>query len=117
VPELTGLYRRASILAFPSRAEGFGIPLLEAMAWGVPAVASNIPALAEVAGDAALLVDPEDTDGLAAALRDLGSNRELRRELIERGRKRAAEFTWPKAAEKTWRVYQEAIGLPRRSRS
>jgi glycosyltransferase involved in cell wall biosynthesis len=117
VRDVSALYRRASILAFPSCAEGFGIPLLEAMAWGVPAVTSNTTALAEVAGDAALLVDPGDTDGLASALRQLGSNRELRAELIERGRKRAAQFTWSAAAERTWCVYREAIELPHRSRS
>jgi len=76
--ELAIWYARATVFAFPSLDEGFGMPLLEAMAAGTPVVTSNRSALPEVAGDAALLVDPEDTAALAAALRQLTGDRELR---------------------------------------
>lgn len=108
--DLPTLYARASVLAFPSHAEGFGIPLLEAMAWGVPAVTSAGSALAEVGGQAVLAVDPNDTDAIASALRSLARDTDLRAKLIRGGRERAAAFTWEAAAEKTWAVYAELMG-------
>ncbi len=108
--ELAGWYGRAMIFAFPSLDEGFGMPLLEAMAAGVPAVTSNRSALPEVAGDAALLVDPEDTGALAQALNDLARNEELRRELAGKGQARARLFTWEKAVEQTWDIYRRLAG-------
>ena len=107
--ELSRLYRRARIFAFPSLDEGFGMPVLEAMAWGVPVVASNCSALPEVAGDAALLVDPLDTEAIAAALTALATQESLREDLMARGRRRAAAFTWEAAVTKTWSVYQELL--------
>ena len=107
--ELRDLYRRARIFAFPSLDEGFGMPVLEAMAWGVPVVTSNRAALPEVAGEAALLVDPQDTEGLAAALTALANREDLRQDLIGRGRQRAAAFTWDAAVAKTWSVYLELL--------
>jgi glycosyltransferase involved in cell wall biosynthesis len=104
---LENLYRRAAIFAFPSLDEGFGMPLLEAMAHGVPVVTSNTSAMPEVAGDAALLVDPLDTDALAAALLSLAHDETLRADLIRRGLHRARQFTWPSAIEKTWAIYDE----------
>ena len=104
--DLAAWYARASIFAFPSLDEGFGMPLLEAMAAGVPVVTSNCSALPEVAGDAALLVDPRDSDALAGALRRLAADENLRRELIQKGRERTALFTWEKAVRQTWDVYQ-----------
>jgi glycosyltransferase involved in cell wall biosynthesis len=104
--ELAGWYRRAEIFAFPSLDEGFGMPVLEAMAAATPVITSNCSALPEVAGDAALLVDPRDTSALADALRELAGNEDLRWELAVRGRSRAALFTWEKAARETWDVYQ-----------
>jgi glycosyltransferase involved in cell wall biosynthesis len=103
--ELEALYRRASIFAFPSLDEGFGMPVLEAMARQVPVITSNVSALPEVAGDAALLVNPADTEALSEALVRLASDESLRQELIRRGTERAREFTWESAVEKTWAVY------------
>jgi glycosyltransferase involved in cell wall biosynthesis len=108
--ELGRLYGKASVFAFPSLDEGFGMPVLEAMACAVPVVASNRSALPEVCGDAALLVDPLDIEDLAAALVRAGTDPELRRELIARGKNRAAGFTWTAAVEATWGVYRELLG-------
>jgi len=108
--ELAGWYARASIFAFPSLDEGFGMPVLEAMAAGIPVITSNRSALPEVAGDAALLVDPGDTDALRQALGELTGNLELRRDLVLRGRARARTFTWAKAVRETWDVYQTLLG-------
>jgi glycosyltransferase involved in cell wall biosynthesis len=110
-PALDDLYRRASILAFPSLDEGFGIPVLEAMAWGVPVITSAGSALREVAGDAAVLVDPTNDDELRTALKAVASDSSLARSLADRGRSRAAEFTWRRAALSTWGVYRE-LGFP-----
>lgn len=105
--ELDALYRKASIFAFPSLDEGFGIPLLEAMAHGVPILTSNRSAVAEVAAQAALLVDPEDTEAISHGLQTLAGNAELGRALVERGFRMAAEYSWDRAAERTFQVYGE----------
>lgn len=105
--ELARWYARASIFAFPSLDEGFGMPILEAMAAGVPVIAGNRSALPEVSGDAAELVDPESGEQLAAALVRLATDEERRSELIARGRHRARQFTWEKAVAKTYDVYRE----------
>ena len=111
--ELAEWYARATIFAFPSLDEGFGMPVLEAMACGTPVIASNHSAVPEVAGDAAWLVDPEDTAELAAALVALAQDPERRADLSRRGLARAAQFTWIEAVEKTWQVYRElAAGRP-----
>jgi glycosyltransferase involved in cell wall biosynthesis len=103
--ELAGWYARARVFAFPSMDEGFGMPLLEAMSSGVPVMTSNRSALPEVAGDAALLVDPERTESLVDGLRRLTSDEDLRIELARRGTVRVREFTWEKAVAQTWQVY------------
>ena len=108
--DLAGWYARARVFAFPSLDEGFGMPVLEAMNAGIPVVTSNRSALPEVAGDAALLVDPEDTDGLMRALRDLTQNRELAGDLARRGTARARMFTWGRAVGETWAVYRTLLG-------
>ena len=110
--QLTKLYARASIFAFPSLDEGFGMPVLEAMAAGMPVITSNRSALPEIAGGAALLIDPENTDELAQTLCKLAASQELRNELAAKGRAHASQFTWAKAARETWTVYQELISLP-----
>jgi len=107
--DLAAWYTRSSVFAFPSLDEGFGMPVLEAMATGVPVIASNRSALPEVAGDAALLVDPDDTQAIGNALRELTLNHDLCRELTRRGTARAQEFTWEKAARETWEVYRKLL--------
>ncbi len=104
---LEDLYRRARVFAFPSLDEGFGMPVLDAMARGVAVVASRRSAIPEVTGDAALLVDPEDVDELGSALARLAEDEALRTDLIRRGKQRAAESPWEAAVERTWRVYAE----------
>jgi glycosyltransferase involved in cell wall biosynthesis len=108
---LPGLVHGALALAYPSRYEGFGLPVLEAMAAGAPVVTSSVASLPEVAGDAALLVDPDDVEGLAEALGRLVGDDALRARLIVAGRERAAEFTWDRTADSTVAVYQDAARL------
>ncbi|MDQ6662796.1 MAG: glycosyltransferase family 4 protein [Acidobacteriota bacterium] len=105
--ELARWYARATIFAFPSLDEGFGMPVLEAMAAGVPVVSSNRSALPEVCGNAALLASPDNVDEIAECLNRVIQDDALRETLIERGKQRAAEFTWRKAANATWDVYSE----------
>jgi glycosyltransferase involved in cell wall biosynthesis len=108
--ELAGWYARCSIFAFPSLDEGFGMPVLEAMAAGAPVLTSNCSALPEVAGDAALLVDPGNAEAMGEALRHLTQSEELRRDLARRGGLRAQLFTWEKSVRETWDVYQQILG-------
>jgi len=107
--ELQSLYARASIFAFPSLDEGFGMPVLEAMAWGTPVLTSNRSALPEISGDAALLVDPLDVHSIQAGLQRLVDDQELRATLSARGRELCRKFSWDSAVEKTWAVYQELL--------
>jgi glycosyltransferase involved in cell wall biosynthesis len=107
--DLEGLYALADCFALASRYEGFGLPVLEAMARGVPVACSDRGALPEVAGDAALLFDPDDQPSLTAALRRLLSDRELAGRLVARGRERAASFTWDRTAELTLTAYECAL--------
>jgi glycosyltransferase involved in cell wall biosynthesis len=107
--ELAAWYARAAIFAFPSLDEGFGMPVLEAMAGGAPVLTSNRSALPEVAGDAAILVDPENTEALIGALRNMAADEGLRQDMAARGLARSRLFTWEKAARETWDVYQELL--------
>jgi glycosyltransferase involved in cell wall biosynthesis len=107
--DLAAWYAKAQIFAFPSLDEGFGMPVLEAMAAGVAVIASNRSALPEVAGPAAILVDPENVEALGQALRGLTGNEELRRELVQRGTARALWFSWGKAVRETWEVYRKVL--------
>jgi alpha-1,3-rhamnosyl/mannosyltransferase len=106
--ELAELYRRATVFAYPSLAEGFGLPVLEAMACGTPVVASNQTSLPEVAGDAAVLVDPCDPAAIAAGLERLIDDEQERREMIERGFDNLRRFGWDRCARETVAVYRRA---------
>jgi glycosyltransferase involved in cell wall biosynthesis len=103
---LPALYSAAEVLAFPSLYEGFGLPILEAMACGTPVVASRASCLPEVAEGAALLVEPDNVEGLAVALEQALCDPELRAQLIQDGRERAAQYTWQRAAERLLDVYR-----------
>ncbi len=107
-PDVVALYNLAELFVFPSVYEGFGLPIVEAMACGTPVLTSNVGAMAEVAGDAAELANPHDVDALAVALRSLLTDEERRRHLGRRGLMRAADFSWRKAAEETVAVYRRA---------
>ena len=107
--ELHQLYQRASIFAFPSLDEGFGIPVLEAMANGIPVITSNRSALPEVAGDSAMLVDPYDSDALSAGLLRLISDAELCQKLSRMGTARAKLFPWARTVKETYSVYSELL--------
>jgi glycosyltransferase involved in cell wall biosynthesis len=109
--DLPAVYRGAGVLALPSHYEGFGFPVLEAMACGTPAVIANRASLPEIAGGAALSVEPDDHSALAAALHQALSDSTLRADLIERGLVRAREFTWQRTAEETLGLYQRALAL------
>jgi alpha-1,3-rhamnosyl/mannosyltransferase len=99
--ELRALYAGASAFAYPSLYEGFGLPVLEAMAAGAPVVTSNVSSLPEVAGDAALLVDPHDAGAIGAALARLLGDRALAEDLRARGRVQAATYSWERTARET----------------
>lgn len=106
--DLPAAYGAADVFAYPSRAEGFGLPALEAMACGTPVLTSNTSALPEVVGSAALLVDPEDEEAIAIGLERLLGDPEERRMRRESGLERAARFSWDRVADQTLAVYAEA---------
>ncbi|MDY6794602.1 MAG: glycosyltransferase family 1 protein [Actinomycetota bacterium] len=107
--DLEAVYSGASIFAYPSLYEGFGLPVLEAMARGLPVVTSNTSSMREVGEGAALLIDPEDTGDIRRALQRLLEDGGLRDELAARGRERAAEYTWGRTAELTAGAYRDAL--------
>lgn len=104
--DLPGLYATASVFAFPSRYEGFGLPPLEAMACGTPVVCSNTSSLPEVTGDASISVSPDNPTKLANALQQVLISTELQADLRERGLKQARRFTWDETAKQTLEVYE-----------
>jgi glycosyltransferase involved in cell wall biosynthesis len=109
--DLPALYTGASVFAFPSFWEGFGFPVLEAMSCGTPVVTSNVSSLPGVAGDAALLVDPRDTDAIAEAIALVLADHAMRDELVRRGREHVRGFQWERTAMATLDTYRDAIAL------
>ena len=110
--ELADTYRSADLLVHPSRYEGFGLQIIEAMACGTPVISSNGGSLPEVAGDAAILVDPMDIQGFTDAIIHVLTNPDVEADMRQKGFKQAAQFTWETAARKTMAVY-ETTGTPR----
>jgi glycosyltransferase involved in cell wall biosynthesis len=108
---LDGLYRAAACFVFPSLAEGFGLPVLDALLRGTPVATSNATSLPEVAGDAALYFDPEETDEIAAAIGRLLADDALRARLHEAGPEQAAKFSWAKTARATRQSYARALKI------
>ena len=108
--DLPALYSCARSLLMASLYEGFGLPLLEAMACGTPVITSNLSSLPEVAGKAALLVDPHDTDAIAEAILRLETNDEARSQLMRSGYEQAKHFTWERAARQLKSVYDDMLG-------
>lgn len=108
--DLDGLYAAAELVVFPSLAEGFGLPVLEAMEHGTPVATSKISSMPEVGGDAALYFDPYSVDEIAATIERLLGDAELRADLATRGLARAREFSWERAAAATVAAYEEVLG-------
>lgn len=108
--ELPAYYSGAEVLVNPSLYEGFGFPPVEAMACGCPVIVSNAGALPEVVGDAALVVDPRDAEGMAEAIRQVLEDGSLRRRLVTAGLRRASQFTWERCARETEQVYEKVEG-------
>lgn len=113
IPEhtLVALYNAAETLVYPSLYEGFGLPVLEAMACGTAVISSTTGAIPEVAGDAAVLVNPYDVDAIAAAITRVVLDRALRESLIDMGFQRAAEFSWERCARQTLAVYERCMAV------
>ena len=107
--DLPVVYSMASLLLFPSLAEGFGFPVLEAMSCGTPVVAGDIAALQEVGGDAVRLAAPDDLPDLREAIEDVLCDEERRGRMRERGRERARRFTWRAYAENLLALYHEVM--------
>lgn len=101
------LYKGAELFIFPSLYEGFGMPVLEAMASGIPVITSNISSLPEVAGEAAILVNPYDIVEIAKAIENVIKNDKLKKEMIEKGLKQARKFTWENSVKKLEKIYSE----------
>jgi glycosyltransferase involved in cell wall biosynthesis len=99
------------MFVFPSLSEGFGMPVIEAMACGVPVVTSNVDALPEIAGNAALLVDPHSSEDIAGAMHRIYNNDQLRATLRERGLERASQFNWRRTAQQTLSAYTQMMNF------
>jgi glycosyltransferase involved in cell wall biosynthesis len=107
--DLPALYNLADLFAFPSHYEGFGLPLLEALACGTPALASDVSSLPEIAGDAAMLIPADDAEALTAGLIHLLTDADARAALSRRGPGQAARFTWAAAARRLLDVYRALV--------
>jgi glycosyltransferase involved in cell wall biosynthesis len=107
--DLAGLFAGADVFLYPTLYEGFGLPVIEAMACGTPVLTSSTSALQEIAGGYAYLVDPLDVDAIARGIVALTTDPKVRSDFVELGKKRALDFSWDKAAERTLEVYGEAL--------
>lgn len=107
--DLVAIINQAEVLLYPSYYEGFGIPILEAQACGVPVITSNISSMPEVAGDSALLVDPYNVDEISTAIKKIISGELLKKQLIKKGYENANRFCWEKTADGTVKIYYELL--------
>lgn len=107
--DLADLYAGARLVAYPSVLEGFGLPVLEAMSAGAPVVSTQVPAIVEVAGDAAMLVPVGDVDALAAAIEGLWTDEELRSTLVQRGHERCGHYDWDRCVASIVELYRRAL--------
>ena len=107
--ELPVLYSCASVLVYTTLYEGFGLPILEAMACATPVITSNVSSMPEIAGDGAILVDPTDVDKIKSSIKEILNDEDLKKELVLKGLKRAKEFSWKKAAKETAQVYEKLM--------
>ncbi len=107
--ELVLLYNAADVLLYPSFYEGFGLPILEAFACGLPVVTSNISSMPEIAGDGALLVNPKNLDEIKDSLKDIFNDKSLRNNLVQKGLKQVSKFTWDKCATETANAYKNIV--------
>ena len=107
--ELPILYNAAKVFVYPSLYEGFGLPVLEAMACGIPVITSNTSSLPEIVGDAGIMVDPRDSAALAAAIQKVILDNDLREEMIRKGLKKAENFSWEKTAKETTQIYNKVL--------
>lgn len=114
--DLLVLYNQALVLAFPSLQEGFGLPVLEAMACGTPIIAARTSSIPEIAGEAAILFDPCNPQEIAQALRQVLTSEELRQSLCKKGYERVMTFTWRETARLTLEVYRSVFARLRSSR-
>ena len=110
--ELAQLYKQAAALIYPSLYEGFGIPILEAFEAEVPVITSNTTSMPEVAGDAAILIEPTQVEALADALTQITTNTTLREQLIAKGRIQRAQFSWDKTADLLWQSMVKTLERP-----
>ncbi len=108
--DLPGIYNGADLFIYPSLYEGFGLPVLEAMACGTPVITSNTSSLPEVAGEAALFVDPYKVEEIVTAMRQILDDADLARDLRKRGLERVKEFTWAETVRQTISVYEQVLG-------
>ena len=104
---LPSLYSKAKLFIYPSLYEGFGLPVLEAMACGCPVITSNVSALNEIAGDAALFIDPNNHQSIAQGIKQVLENNNLRKEMTIKGLQQAKKFSWDRCAKETLKVYEE----------
>ena len=109
--DLVGLYNAAAVFVFPSLYEGFGLPVLEAMACGCPVVTSNSSSLPEVVGEAGIMVDPLDVEQLADAIGKVVEDESLAHGMRYRGLERARQFSWERCALETIAIYRKVLGL------
>jgi glycosyltransferase involved in cell wall biosynthesis len=109
IEELCRATASAMVMTYVSYFEGFGIPILEAFAAGVPVITSNVTSMPEVAGDAAILVDPFDVEEISSAMKNIAENESLREDLIQKGFQRCKAFSWDVSAQNLWRSIEKTM--------